>query len=102
MKGMGNLLRQAQMMQSKMATLQEELGNKTIEGSSGGGIVRVVCTGKQEIQSITVDKDIVDPNDMDMLLDLVTAAANDALRKSKKIAEEEMAAITAGINIPGL
>lgn len=102
MKGMGNLLRQAQMMQSKMATLQEELGNKTVEGSSGGGIVRVVCTGKQEIRSITVDKDIVDTSDMDMLLDLVAAATNDALRKSKQIAEEEMAAITGGINIPGL
>ena len=102
MQGMGDLLRQAQLMQSKMAEMQESLGKKTVEGSSGGGMVRVVCTGKQEILSITMDKDVVDPADVEMLQDLVTAAVNNALRLSRELAERELSALTGGMKIPGL
>lgn len=102
MKGMGDLLRQAQLMQSKMVTMQEELSQKTVEGSSGGGMVRVICTGKQEVHSIFIDKAVADPEDIGMLQDLVAAAVNDALRAAKKMAEKEMAAITGGIDLPGM
>lgn len=102
MKDMGELLRQAQMMQSKMAEMQEELGRKTVEGSSGGGMVRAVATGKQDIVSISIDKAVVDPEDLDMLQDLVTAAVNDALRQSRSLAQEQMSSLTGGFKIPGL
>ena len=102
MQGMDDLLRQAQMMQSKMASMQEELGKKTVEGSSGGGMVRVVATGKQEIVSVTIEKSVIDPNEADMLQDLVTAAVNDALRASRSMAEQELSSLTGGFKIPGL
>ncbi len=102
MAGMNELLRQAQIMQSKMAKMQEELGQQTVEGSSGGGMVRVVCTGRQEIRSVSLDKAVVDPEDLDMLQDLVTAAVNDALRLSRDLAEREMGAITGGLKLPGM
>ena len=99
---MTDLLRQAQEMQSKMADMQDSLARKHVEGSSGGGMVRVVATGKQEIVSLTIDKAAVDPNDVEMLQDLVTAAVNDALRNSRQLAEQEIAALTGGFKIPGL
>lgn len=102
MKDMGALLRQAQQMQSKMAELQEELGRKTVEGSSGGGMVRVIATGKQEILSVRIEKSVIAPEDADMLQDLVTAAVNDALRQSKGLAEGELAALTGGFSLPGI
>ncbi len=102
MAGMNELLRQAQVMQSKMAKMQEELGRKTVEGTSGGGMVRVVCTGKQEILSIAIDKAVVDPDDVDMLQDLVMAGVNDALRLSKEMMEREMGALTGGFKLPGM
>ena len=91
-----------QLMQSKMGKLQEELAEKTVEGGSGGGMVRVVCSGKQEIRSISIDKAAVDPEDIGMLEDLVTAAVNDALRLSREMMEREMGALTGGMKIPGL
>ena len=102
MPDMGDILRQARMMQSKMAEIQEELGKKTVEGSSGGGMVRVVCTGKQEIRSIAIEKNVVDPNEVDMLQDLVTAAVNNALRLSRELGERELASLAGGLKIPGL
>ena len=102
MPDIGDLLRQAQTMQSKMAEIQEQLGKKTVEGSSGGGMVRAVCTGKQEILSITIEKDVVDPEDVDMLQDLVTAAVNNALRLSRELAERELSSLAGGMKIPGL
>lgn len=102
MPDMGDILRQAQMMQSKMAEIQEELGKKTVEGSSGGGMVRVVCTGKQEIRSIAIDKSVIDPSEADMLQDLVTAAVNNALRLSRELGERELSSLAGGLKIPGL
>lgn len=102
MKGMNDILRQAQVMQNKMAKAQAELADKEVEGSSGGGLVKVVCTGKQEIRSIKIEKEIVNPEDIDMLEDLVLTAVNDALRVSRDMAEKEMEAIAGGIKLPGM
>lgn len=99
---MEELLRQAQAMQGKMTAMQQELAGKSVEGSSGGGMVRVVCNGKQEIVSVAIDKSVVDPEDVEMLQDLVTAAVNDALRLSRELAAKDLASLTGGINIPGL
>lgn len=102
MQGMGDIMRQAQLMQEKITKLQEELASRTVEGSSGGGMVRVVATGKQEVRSVSIDKGVVDPDDVDMLQDLVTAAVNDALIRSRELLEREMTAITGGIKLPGM
>lgn len=102
MPNMGNLLKQAQQFQAKMAKLQEELGERTVEASSGGGMVAVVANGKQEIVSLTIDPEVIDPEDKEMLQDLITAAVNDALTKAKNMVQEEMGKLTHGINIPNL
>jgi DNA-binding YbaB/EbfC family protein len=102
MKGMGNMMKQAQQLQAKMAKMQEELAEKTIEGSAGGGMVKVVASGKQQIVSVRIEKEVVDPEDVDMLQDLVLAAANDALNKSQEMVSSEMSKLTGGMNIPGL
>jgi len=102
MKGMGNLMKQAQQLQSKMLKLQEELGEKTVETSSGGGMVNVVANGKQQIVSIQIEKEVVDPDDVDMLEDLVLAAVNDALAKAQEMVSEKMGKLTGGMNIPGM
>ena len=102
MQGMGDLLRQAQEMQNKMANLQEELAKQSVEGSSGGGMVRVKANGKQEILSVSLEPGVIDPNEADMLQDLITTAVNDALRNSRSLAEREMASITGGFKITGL
>lgn len=101
MRGMNDLLRQAQVMQNKMAQMQEELAQKTVEGSSGGGMVRVTASGRQEILSIAIDRNAVDPDDVEMLQDLVLTAVNDSLRLSRELMEREMAAITGGMKLPG-
>lgn len=100
--GMGNLMKQAQKMQSKIVKIQEEMAEKTIEGSAGGGMVTVVANGKQEIVSIRLEPEVVDPEDMEMLEDMVVAAVNEALKKSQEMVAEAMSAITGGMNIPGL
>jgi len=102
MKGMGNMMKQAQKLQAKMLRLQEELAEKTIESTAGGGMVKVVANGKQQIMSIQIEKEVVDPDDVDMLQDLVMAAVNDALTKSQEMVSAEMAKLTGGLSIPGL
>ncbi len=95
-----NLMKQAQQMQERVKKLQEEAGGKTVEASSGGGMVTVVANGRQEIISIKIDPSVVDPSDLDMLQDLVTAAVNEALRKSQELMKEEMAKLTSGMGLP--
>jgi DNA-binding YbaB/EbfC family protein len=102
MKGMNDLLRQAQVMQNKLAKLQEELGERTVEAFSGGGMVRVVCNGRQEIQSIHLEKEAVNPDDIEMLEDLTLTAVNEALRQARSMMEQEMNSITGGLKLPGL
>jgi len=102
MPNMGNLLKQAQQFQAKMAKLQEELGERTVEATSGGGMVSVVANGKQEILSVTIEPEVIDPDDKDMLQDLIIAAVNDALAKAKNMVQEEMGKLTHGLNLPNL
>jgi DNA-binding YbaB/EbfC family protein len=103
MKGipnMGNLLKQAQQFQAKLAKLQEDLANKTVEVTSGGGMVSVVANGRQEIVSIKIDPEVIDPGDKEMLQDLILAAVNDALSRAKSMMNEEMGKLTHGLNLP--
>lgn len=102
MKGMGNVMKQAQKLQAKMQRLQEEMAEKTVETTSGGGMVKVVASGKQQVVSIQIEKEIVDPDDVEMLEDLILAAVNDALLKSQEMVTQEMSKLTGGLNIPGL
>ena len=102
MKGMGNMMKQAQKLQAKMLRLQDELAEKTIESTAGGGMVKVVANGKQQIVAIQIEKEVVDPDDVDMLQDLIMAAVNDALTKSQEMVSAEMAKLTGGLSIPGL
>ncbi len=102
MKGMGNMMKQAQQLQSKMMQLQEELAEKTVESSSGGGMVKVTANGRQQILSIQIEKEVIDPDDVEMLQDLVLAAINDALAKAQEMVSSEMGKLTGGLNIPGL
>lgn len=89
-------------VQQQMARIQEELETATVEGSSGGGVVKATVTGKQVLVGLTIDPSAVDPEDVEMLQDLVTSAVNDALRASQAMAEQKMGAVTAGLRIPGL
>ncbi len=102
MKGMGNMMKQAQKLQTKMLKLQEELADKSVESTSGGGMIRVVANGRQQVLSITIDKEVVDPEDVEMLQDLILAAVNDALNKAQEMVAGEMGKLTGGMNIPGL
>ena len=100
--GMGNLFKQAQQMQQKMARLQEELGQRTVEASVGGGMVSVTVNGKNEVLSLKIEPQVVDPDDIEMLEDLVLAGVNEALRKSQEMISDEMSKLTGGMKIPGL
>jgi DNA-binding YbaB/EbfC family protein len=100
--GMGNIFKQAQEMQAKLARVQEELAHRTVEASSGGGMVRVTVTGQLALSSIKIDPSVVNPQEMEMLEDLVLAAANEGLRLAREMAAEEMSKITGGMKIPGL
>ncbi|MBN1931437.1 MAG: YbaB/EbfC family nucleoid-associated protein [Desulfobacterales bacterium] len=102
MKGMGNMMKQAQKLQTKMLKLQEEMAQKTVEATSGGGMIKVVSNGKQQIISIQIEKEVVDPDDVEMLQDLILAAVNDALVKSQEMMTAEMSKLTGGLNMPGL
>ena len=102
MKGMGNMMKQAQKLQTQMIRLQEELAEKTVEASAGGGMIKVVANGRQQILSIQIEKEVVDPEDVEMLQDLMLAAVNDALQKSQEMVSAEMSKLTGGMNIPGL
>lgn len=97
-----NIMQQAQQMQAKMAEVQEQLAQKSITGSAGGGMVNVTVNGKGEILSISIEDALLVPEEKDMLQDLIVAATNDGLRKAKELGKEEMKQLTGGINIPGL
>jgi DNA-binding YbaB/EbfC family protein len=99
---LGNIMKQAKKMQEKMGQLQQELETKTVEAQAGGGMVRVVVNGKFEIVSLKIEKEVVNPEDIEMLQDLITAVVNEGIRKSQEMASSEMAKITGGLNIPGL
>ena len=105
MRGMGNMqnmMKQMQKMQKKMAEAQEELGEKKIEGTAGGGMVTVIVTGHKEIVEVTIKAEVVDPDDIEMLQDLVLAATNDALKKADELTNQTMGQFTKGMNMPGL
>ena len=102
MKGMGKMLKQAQKLQTDMLKIQQELAEKTIEATAGGGMVKIVANGKQQVLSISIEKVVVDPEDVEMLQDLILAAVNEALTKSQEMVSAEMSKLTGGLNIPGL
>jgi nucleoid-associated protein EbfC len=102
MKGLGKMMKQAQQLQSKMLKLQEEMADKTVETTSGGGMVKVVANGKQQVLSVLIEKEVVDPDDVEMLQDLILAAVNDALSKAQEMVQGEMSKLTGGLNIPGM
>ena len=99
---MNNMIRQAQKMQEEMLKAQEELGEKTVEASVGGGVVSVVANGKKELVSVNIKPEAVDPDDVEMLQDLIVSAVNEAMRKADEMAASSMSRITGGMNIPGL
>ena len=88
--------------QKKMEEIQEELKQMTVEGTSGGGAITVVATGDQRIETITIDPSAIDPDDADLLADMLTLAVNDALEQSQKLAKNKLGSVTGGLNIPGL
>lgn len=99
---MNNLIKQAQKLQKQMEEMKEEIEKKTVEASSGGGAVTAVVTGKKEIVDIKIKPEVVDPDDVEMLQDLIIAAVNEALTKANEMMEQEMAKVTGGFNMPGL
>lgn len=100
--GLGNMMKQVQQMQAKMEKLQAELEQVEIEGTSGGGMVKVIANGKQDILSITIDPEVVDKDDVEMLQDLIVAAISQARQKAQEVQAQQMSALTGGLNIPGL
>ena len=97
-----NMMRQAQQLQKQMAKLQEEIENSKVENSVGGGVVKVVVTGKMVVESIEIDPEVDDSEDVEMLQDLVQSAVNGAIEKAQELASTKMGALTGGLNIPGL
>ena len=102
MKNMNAMMKQAQNLQKKMLETQKELATKTVEATAGGGMVKVIANGGQKIESIELEKEVVDPEDLEMLQDLILAAVNDAIKKSQDMVSSEMNKLTGGLNIPGL
>lgn len=101
-KGLGNIMKQAQQMQARIARMQQELEGREVEASAGGGMVTAVASGKMQLVSLKIEKDVVDPEDVEMLQDLVTAAVNEALKKSHEMMQQEMGKVTGGMSLPGL
>ncbi|MDK2847465.1 MAG: nucleoid-associated protein EbfC [Desulfuromonadales bacterium] len=101
-KGLGNMMKQAQLMQQKMERMQQELETRQVEASAGGGMVTAVVNGRQQLVDLKIEASVVDPEDVEMLQDLVLAAVNEALKKSQDMAQQEMSKVTGGLNIPGL
>jgi DNA-binding YbaB/EbfC family protein len=99
---MGNLLKQAQDMQARMAKIQEELANKTVEGSAGGGMVQVTVNGQFNVTAVKIESSVINAAEKDMLEDLILAAVNDGVRKARDLVSSEMSKITGGLKIPGL
>ena len=102
MKGFGNMMKEAQKLQAQMAAMQEEVAKKKVDATAGGGMVTVEANGKQELVSIKIDPEVINRDDAQMLEDLVLAACNEALRKSRELVQQEMGKLTAGMKIPGL
>ena len=101
-KGMGGMMKQVQKMQKKMMQLQEELEQKRVEGSSGGGMVTVVVNGRQDVLEVKIHPDVVNPDDVEMLEDLILAAIHQAQQRAQDMMQEEMGELTGGIQISGL
>ncbi len=102
MKNLGGLMKQAQALQKKMADLQAELGERTVTAQAGGGMVEAVVNGRQELLSLKIDPEVATPDDVDMLQDLVMAAINEALNRSREMVAQEMGKLTGGMSIPGM
>ena len=100
--GLGNMMKQVQQMQAKMEQMQAELEKAEVEATAGGGMVKVVANGKHDILSITIDPEVVDKDDVEMLQDLIVAAVNQARQKDQELQAEQMSDITGGLKIPGL
>lgn len=101
-KGLGNIMKQAQQMQARIARVQQELESREIEATAGGGMVTARVNGKQELLGLSIEKDVVDPEDVEMLQDLVLAAVNEAIKQSQEMIKQEMGKVTGGMNLPGL
>ena len=97
-----NMMRQMQQMQQRLAKMQEELANTTVEGSAGGGAVTVTMTGQQKVEAVTIDPSVIDPDEVEMLQDLMVAAFNEAQTKAQQLAETRLGGLTGGLKIPGL
>ncbi len=102
MKNLNQMMKQVKKMQAQMEKAQEELARKTFEGTAGGGVVTVIVNGKKEVQQILLKPEVVDPEDLEMLQDLIVAAANDALKKVDEVIASDLGKITGGLNLPGL
>ncbi|PSL45966.1 hypothetical protein B0H94_106227 [Salsuginibacillus halophilus] len=102
MKNMGSMMKQMQKMQKQMQQAQEELKERTVEASAGGGAVRVVASGDKKITEVDIDEDVVDPEDVEMLQDLILAATNEVMKKVDELVEQEMGQFTKGMNLPGM
>ena len=101
-KGLGNIMKQAQMMQQKMGQMQQEMETRQVEATAGGGMVTAVVNGRQKLISLSIDPQVVDAEDVEMLQDLIVAAVNEAINKSQEMMQAEMSKLTGGMNIPGL
>jgi DNA-binding YbaB/EbfC family protein len=101
-QNIGNIMKQAKKLQERMTSLQNDLALRTVDASAGGGMVSVLVNGKHELVSLKIEKEVVNPEDVDMLQDLILAAVNEGMRKAQEMAAAEMAKLTGGINIPGL
>ena len=102
MKGMGQMMKQAQQLQARMLKMQAELAERTVESAVGGGMIKVVANGRQQVVSIRIEREVVNPEDVEMLQDLILAAVNDALAKSQEMVASEMGKLTGGLSLPGL
>jgi len=99
---MQQIMRQAQKMQKKMEEAQEEAANQIVEASAGGGMVSVKVNGKQELLEISIEKDVINPDDVEMLQDLIVAAVNEGMKKAQQVMQDKLQGITGGLNIPGM
>ncbi len=102
MRDLSGMMKQAQKLQAKMMAMQEEIGNRTVTAQAGGGMVEAVVNGRQELLSLKIDPEVVVPEDVEMLQDLIQAAINEALNRAKEMMAAEMAKLTGGMQIPGL
>ncbi|QOY38524.1 YbaB/EbfC family nucleoid-associated protein [Anaerobacillus isosaccharinicus] len=102
MKNMGNMMKQMQKLQKQMAQAQEELKSKTVEATAGGGMVKVIATGEKKIVEVIINQEVVDPEDVEMLQDLILAATNEALKNADELINQDMGKFTKGMNLPGM